>query len=128
MASPDIRRMTVHSLLSGPPGPRGPQADYKSHPPGASPSIDSQLSYSREPRYYGVDRGLPDLDLGKNDDDNAISSGSSPLLQRDHFDTLVAGFDSDLFSTEFAFGLETNDMFEDTGGYYDKPVSQCGLQ
>jgi hypothetical protein len=84
--------------------------------------IDPLLPSFAGRRYYGIDRGLPDLDLGKNDDSNAISSGSSPLLQRDKLDTPFGDFDTDLFAAEFAFGVETNDTTEDAGGYYDRPV------
>ncbi|KAK8138652.1 hypothetical protein PG984_002032 [Apiospora sp. TS-2023a] len=94
VTSPDIRRMSVHSLPSS------------------------------QTRYYGIDRGLPDLDLGKNDDGNAISSGESPFGQRDRMETPFGDFDTDqLFSAEFGFGVDMDDATEKTGGYYDKPVS-----
>ncbi|KAK8027141.1 hypothetical protein PG991_004197 [Apiospora marii] len=120
--SPDIRRMSVHSLLSGPPGLQGSQDDYAS--PSSLHSSNTHTSQSSQSRYYGIDRALPDLDLGKNDDGNAISSGESPFSQRDRMETPFGDFDTDqLFSAEFGFGVDMDDATEKTGGYYDKPVS-----
>ncbi|KAI1847434.1 hypothetical protein JX265_005506 [Neoarthrinium moseri] len=118
-SSPDLRRMSVHSLLSGPGRSQDDQGSVYNF---ASPINWDSIPTSNPPKLYGIDRGLPDLDLGKNDDDNAIGTGYSPLSQRDHIDTPVGEFDSDLFSTGFAFGVETTDTNEDTKGYYDKPV------
>ena len=84
--------------------------------------MEGQLPRSVDGVYYGIDRGLPDLDLGKNDDENSISAGTSPLIPQDQIDTLLNGFDEDLFSTEFAFGLETMGNVERTGGYYESHV------
>ncbi|ORY62262.1 fungal-specific transcription factor domain-containing protein [Pseudomassariella vexata] len=120
--TPELRRLSVHSLLSGPPGPRASLEDCTSQSYYPSASIDTHISYSTEPQYYGMDRGLPDLDLGKNDDENAISTVTSPFATCDRLDTPLDYFDDDLFSAEFAFGLETYDTTLDTGGYYDKPV------
>ncbi|KAK8056310.1 hypothetical protein PG993_001537 [Apiospora rasikravindrae] len=120
--SPDIRRMSVHSLLSGPPGLQGSQDDYAS--PSSLHSSNTYTSQSSQSRYYGVDRGLPDLDLGKNDDGNAISSGESPFSQRDRMETPFGDFDTDqLFAAEFGFGVDMDDATEKTGGYYDQPVT-----
>ncbi|KAK8114684.1 uncharacterized protein PG998_000820 [Apiospora kogelbergensis] len=121
--SPDIRRMSVHSLLSGPPGLQGSQDDYAS--PSSIQSSNTHTSQSSQSKYYGIDRGLPDLDVGKNDDSNAISSGESPFSQRDQMDTPNFGdFDTDqLFAAEFGFGVDMDDATEKMGGYYDKPVS-----
>lgn len=109
--SPDLRRMSVHSLLS---------AGNHQH---LSPSNwDLLPSHPNGPKLYGIDRGLPDLDVGKNDDDNAIGTGYTPLSQRDRIDTPEGEFDNDLFSTEFAFGFENTDTKGENKGYYDKPV------
>ena len=114
--------MSVHSLLSGPPGLQGSQDDYAS--PSSLHSSNTHTSQSSQSRYYGIDRGLPDLDLGKNDDSNAISSGESPFSQGDRMETPFGDFDADqLFSAEFGFGVDMDDATEKTGGYYDKPVS-----
>jgi hypothetical protein len=117
--SPDLRRMSVHSLLSGP----GRLQDDHSHTQHLSPSNPELLaSHSNGPKLYGIDRGIPDLDLGKNDDENAIGTGYTPLSQRDHIDTPEGEFDTDLFSTEFAFGFEATDTKAEAKVYYDKPV------
>ena len=70
---------------------------------------------------YGIDRGFKDLDIGKNDDLNAIS-GSSPVAMRDHLD-LVIDEEGELLPVEFGFGMETNSSVFENGGYYDKPVA-----
>jgi hypothetical protein len=120
--SPDLRRMSVHSLLSGPGRSQEDASSYQSFQ--SPPSWESiKPSHPNGPKFYGIDRGLPDLDLGKNDDDHALGTGYTPLSQqRDQLDTPVGEFDTDLFATEFAFGLETSETNEENRSYYDKPV------
>lgn len=65
--SPDVRRMSVNSLLSGPPGPV-----VYAPPSQRALNARTNLCLSEVTTYYGVDLGFPDLDLGKNDDINAI--------------------------------------------------------
>lgn len=62
------------------------------------------------------------MDLGRNDDDNAIGTGYTPLSQQNRIDTPEGDFDSDLFSADFAFGFENTDTKGEAKGYYDKPV------
>ena len=119
--SPDIRRMSVNSLLTGPPGPSY-QQDFNSSGSAKRRSQETPLILAEPTSYYGVDRGFKDLDMGKNDDMNAIT-GSSPKLSRDLKDFLNDGTaDDDDCATEFGFGVETNDLDYGPGGYYDKPV------
>lgn len=116
----DVRRLSVNSLLSGPPGisSQGDRTydnenheirDWTHHSPH---DIDDST-------VYGIDRGFKDLDIGKNDDANAIT-GVSPLIMRDN---LNRSMDDELDSTpmEFGFGMKENPAFEN-GAYYDKPV------
>jgi len=86
-------------------------------------SLEPQDVY-QDTTTWGVDRGFKDLDIGKNDDINAIS-GSSPVALRDHLD-LVIDADREFLPIEFGFGMETNNTaFENDGGYYHKPVVIC---
>ncbi|KAI1503246.1 fungal-specific transcription factor domain-containing protein [Biscogniauxia marginata] len=121
-ASPDVRRLSVNSLLAGPPSLRGFSDETNGHSRTMLPPLDTRVRPSTEPTYYGVDRGFPDRDLGKNDDMNAIT-GSSPLLQREFLDTPLGQPSEDLFWNEFGFGVVTNDSNDEDGGYYSRPVS-----
>lgn len=66
---------------------------------------------------YGVDRGIKDLDVPKNDDENALT-GSSPVSKRAHLALVTSP--SNL--PEFGFGMEENDLAFELGGYYNKLV------
>lgn len=122
--SPDLRRMSVHSLLSGPGRSQDDASSYQSFQssPGWEPGKPPHLNGFK---FYGIDRGLPDLDLGKNDDDHALGTGYTPLSQQEQLDTPIGEFDTDLFSTEFAFGVETSETNEENRSYYTKPVEIC---
>jgi hypothetical protein len=121
--SPDLRRLSVNSLLSGPPGM--PYSSDRTNTPRSNPEIqDWSVQYQdfyQDTITYGIDRGFKDLDIGKNDDLNAIS-GSSPVAMRDHLD-LVIDEEGELLPVEFGFGMETNNTAFENGGYYDKPVA-----
>ena len=118
--SSDMRRLSVNSLLSGPPGISN-QGDR------AYDSDNQRLrDWSQQPHeeidditIYGIDRGFKDLDIGKNDDMNAIT-GASPRGVRDHHNH-ISDEESDLRPMEFGFGMKENPAFE-SGAYYDKPV------
>jgi len=122
--SPDnLRRLSVSSLLSGPPG-MPCQSDRSSG--GSSHSVQDWSLQLNDPYQdtttYGIDRGFKDLDIGKNDDANAIS-GSSPASVRDHLDLSVKN-GGEASPVEFGFGTENDTSFED-GVYYNKPVAIC---
>ena len=123
--SPDLRRLSVSSLLSGPPG-----MSYQSDRTYGVKSTSEVRDWSLELRdvyqdttTWGIDRGIKDLDIGKNDDMNAIS-GSSPVAMTAHAD-LVIDEDGDFMPVEFGFGMETNNTAFENGGYYDTPVAIC---
>lgn len=125
LESPDLRRLSVSSLLSGAPG----KPNQHNHRYTAKSNSEVQ-DWSHELRdvyqdtiTWGIDRGFKDLDIGKNDDMNAIS-GSSPVAIRDDLD-LAVDEDGELMPIEFGFGMETNDTAFDNGGYYEKPVAIC---
>ncbi|KAI0484802.1 hypothetical protein GGR56DRAFT_615557 [Xylariaceae sp. FL0804] len=119
VASPDVRRLSVNSLLAGPPSLRGLRDEAGGPASLMLPPLDPRRS-AADPTFYGMDRGFPDRDLGSNDDMNAIT-GSSPLLQRDSLDSSLGG-PPDGFFNEFGFGVEFSDVNDDEGGYYSKPV------
>lgn len=96
---------------------------------GALASADTPSSQLRDPSkvsrtdsshphndstYYGIDRGLKDLDLGM----NAVP-GASPLLSRErkHYFFEVSEGEPGI---EFGFG---NNLDFRSGGYYDQPVA-----
>jgi hypothetical protein len=81
----------------------------------------SSKSYgdSREDmKTWGVDRGFKDLDIGKNDDLNAITGGS-PTALRESLD-IVREMDADFAPIEFGFGVQAKDTAFEKGGYYAK--------
>ena len=115
--SPDLRRLSVKSLLSDDsPADSGTESAMP-----ASPYIAS--SVSTPVTNYGVDRGFPDLDLPNNNDSIALN-GSTPSLS-------IVGLhnpeqdnnsgDHDL-PAEFGFGLHGTNAAHGHGGYYAKPV------
>lgn len=115
LASPDIRRMSVNSLLSGPPGPV-----IYAPPSQRALNARTNLCLSEVKTYYGVDPGFPDLDLGKNDDQNAIiglrpGSGQSP----DDFKDVYADEDATANSPE---GTSKSKAAYERKGYYERPV------
>ncbi|KAL2072683.1 hypothetical protein VTL71DRAFT_12026 [Oculimacula yallundae] len=114
--SPDLRRLSVNSLLSGPPGMPAPRSI-----PDSQDWTGQYQDMVSDTVTWGIDRGFKDLDFGKNDDINAIS-GSSPLLSRAHLEYTI---DEDGTSDpiEFGFGMETNNSAFASGSYYDKPVT-----
>lgn len=118
--SPDLRRLSVSSLLSGPPGIPYQNDRYA----GANNRVQDWSLQTHDVYQdtitYGVDRGFKDLDIGKNDDLNAIS-GASPLALRDHLE-LVLDKEGDLMPIEFGFGMEIANTAFENGAYYDKPV------
>lgn len=123
--SPDLRRLSVSSLLSGPPGMV--HNNDRNYGPRSNPEVqDWSVHYQdvyQDTTTYGIDRGIKDLDIGKNDDMNAIT-GASPIAMRDHLD-LVLNEDGGLMPVEFGFGMETNNTAFENEGYYDKPVTIC---
>jgi hypothetical protein len=113
----DPRRLSVESLLSGPPGmPDEPNRKYSdtitSDPRTPHPSASVNGEYSEEVITLGVDRGFRDLDIGKNDDANAITGGS-PITKREHLD-----FESDDVPIEFGFGVQAKDTNFEKNDYY----------
>lgn len=122
--SPDLRRLSVSSLLSGPPGPDDPHPD-----PGGgsatptSPYMDSPTQ-SKDAITYGTDRGFPDIDWPNNNDAIALN-GLTPSLSTvglyyPEGEDRVEGL---YVPPEFGFGLHADNVAKGGGGYYAKPVT-----
>lgn len=122
----DPRRLSVESLLSGPPGipdeqNRKPSDTINSITSDPRTPLRSSLStgeYPEEMTTWGVDRGFRDLDVGKNDDANAIT-GASPITKRANLDLSHNG-DSDDVPVEFGFGVQAKDTVFEKNDYYAK--------
>lgn len=114
--APDLRRLSVNSLLSGPPGM--PHLISRGHAPRSIPEEQDQKDITQDIIEYGIDRGTKDLDYPKNDDANAIT-GVSPVSRRAHLDLVLRGDESKYL--EFGFG-DSISAFEE-GGYYYTPVT-----
>lgn len=124
------RRVSVNSLLSG-----SPELEYRrvlsadlAQAFSGPPAISSRLGHSSPSRqransnthveHYGLDQGLPDLDIPRNNDIAAIN-GLSPSQHSD-LDAWLE--DVDLGVPEFGFGLQKREFVFAKGGYYASPV------
>ncbi len=113
--SPDIRRLSVSSLLS-PPGGEEPQPDSGQESGTPTPSsIDSQGS--TQTLNYGLDRGFPDIDWPNNNDAAALS-GLTPSLS-----TVGLCYPEADVPPEFGFGLHAVNESHAQEGYYARPVT-----
>jgi hypothetical protein len=105
---PDLRRLSVNSLLTGPPGdnPSGWNTDVHG---GRYPIADASTTT------YGYDVGHHDLDTPKNDDANAIAIFSPPVGS--------VGFATDDSPSNNGHDDRSKDIAFEKGGYYAKPVA-----
>ena len=115
--SPDLRRLSVKSLLSDDsPADSGTESALPT-----SPYIAS--SASTPVSNHGIDRGFPDLDLPNNNDSIALN-GSTPSLSTVHLysseQDVVSGDDD--APAEFGFGIYGTHAAHGHGDYYAKPV------
>ena len=115
--SPDLRRLSVKSLLSDDsPADSGTESTMP-----ASPYIAS--SASTPVSNYGVDRGFPDLDLPNNNDSIALNGSTPSLSTADLYGCEQDGASGDNETpAEFGFGLHGTHTAHGHGGYYAKPV------
>ncbi|KAI4168234.1 MAG: hypothetical protein LQ343_006562 [Gyalolechia ehrenbergii] len=110
--SPDLRRLSVKSLLSDDsPADSGNETPYIAST-ATTPTFE-----------YGIDRGFPDLDLPKNNDATALSGVSPSLTRSDSFNPPLEDNDQECLPLEFGFGLYGNNSTQDQGGYYASPVT-----
>ncbi|KAL8419389.1 hypothetical protein RB594_002570 [Gaeumannomyces avenae] len=124
----EVRRLSVKSLLTGPPGLMNPMHVPMDvlRPPGAKLLFAIQAGSDDSCTCYGIDRGFVDLDVGKNDDVNAISDmvpapsgGSFPYDMSDISSLLHDHGDGD----DCASGVHGLSVRRELGGsYYETPV------
>lgn len=119
--SPDLRRLSVSSLLSGPAGDGSNTVAHAERFTNNSAYPVPEIG--TDTVTYGLDRGFPDLDVSKNDDNNALN-GMSPVMDNDDMNVMVHNRSGDdlYVPTEFGFGLQAKNMVFGKGGYYAKPV------
>ncbi|KAF3034713.1 hypothetical protein E8E12_006522 [Didymella heteroderae] len=103
---PDIRRLSVQSLVNNP-----LDSNFQEHNPDGEakrryPVMDSVSTT------YGYDLGLPDFDTPRNKDDSAIAIFSPEIGTRELYSDLPLD-DAEPRTRDMAFGK---------GGYYVKPV------
>ncbi|KAI4193232.1 MAG: hypothetical protein LQ350_008410 [Teloschistes chrysophthalmus] len=110
--SPDLRRLSVKSLLSDDsPADSGNETPYIASTV-TTPTMD-----------YGVDRGFRDLDIPQNNDSAALD-GMSPILSRlQSIHNEVDPKEDDYLPPEFGFGLYGSNSAHEQGGYYATPVT-----
>ncbi|CAK7220531.1 hypothetical protein SBRCBS47491_004220 [Sporothrix bragantina] len=111
-ATNDFRRLSVSSLLSGPFDPSSAAGTPPANPTTqgdeapSSGEVKDHHHHHRSSCYFGIDAGFQDLDLGKNDDANALSGvRSNGKLGKSN-------------GAEHAANPN-----QDPSGYYSKPVS-----
>ena len=117
--------LSVNSLLSGPPNRQESQFPHLTV--GGHVLFEHDLDSQEEMRFHGIDRGYKDLDIDKNDDMNAISTGDSPIVNRDqtnsYFGNHTGGDGGDATPTaEFGFGVHVGDTKTADNYYYRQPV------
>ncbi|KAK4992667.1 hypothetical protein LTR50_001001 [Elasticomyces elasticus] len=112
---PNVRRLSVNSLLTGPPRDEDTPGRWR-------------IGSSRYPKIekdgftiYGYDHGHPDLDIPKNDDANAIAF-ASPATARVR-PRGVHGTSPEPDARDYtALGSQVKDIAFERGGYYAQPV------
>ena len=113
--SPDLRRVSVNSLLSNDDETIG-ESPIEEPIPSFIHQCTTDAIVQTVP--YGLDRGLPDLDLPRNNDLIALDGSSNG------FDEMVGRPISNgaILAAEFGFGYQRLNTAHDQGNYYAKPV------
>ena len=115
--SNDFRRLSVKSLLSD-----DSPADSGSGNEATFPGKLNVGLFSYQKTTYGIDRGFPDIDLPHNQDMIALN-GLTPTMGSAELDRNESDLrDEDLYS-EFGFGLNASEGFNEGSGYYASPVT-----
>ena len=112
--SPDLRRLSVKSLLSD-------DSPADSGTESASPFMASALNTPTIS--YGIDRGFADRDLPNNNDAIALQGVTPSMSKKSLDDGDLDSPEDSYFSPEFGFGLYGNNSAHDQGGYYATPVT-----
>lgn len=115
--SNDFRRLSVKSLLS------------EDSPADSGNGIDNNFPgklnigpFTYQKTTYGIDRGFPDLDLPHNNDMIALN-GVTPTMATVELDRNEGDLGNDDSYSEFGFGLNACEGFNEGSGYYAKPVT-----
>lgn len=116
--SPDLRRLSVSSLLS-PPGPDDDPLTNSRR--GSTTPTSPSIKPSEVGKIYGLDRGFPDLDRPNNNDSVALN-GLTPSLSKVGLCYTDAEIPAD-DPPEFGFGLHAGNTAHGDGGYYARPVT-----
>lgn len=113
----DFRRLSVKSLLS-----EDSPADSGSGSDGVFPGKLNIGPFNYQKTIYGIDRGFPDLDLPENNDMVALR-GVTPAMGTADFDRNEADLGNEDLNSEFGFGLNASEGFNEGSGYYASPVT-----
>lgn len=115
--SNDFRRLSVKSLLS------------EDSPVDSGSGVDSVFPgklnigpFHYQKTTYGVDRGFPDLDLPHNNDMTALN-GVTPTMGTVDLDRNEADLGNEDLYSEFGFGINASEGFNEGSGYYANPVT-----
>ena len=115
--SNDFRRLSVKSLLS-----EDSPADSGSSNDSVFPGKLNLGPFHYQKTTYGIDRGFPDLDLPWNKDMIALN-GVTPTMSIADLDGTEADLGKKDLYTEFGFGLNASEGFNEGSGYYASPVT-----
>jgi hypothetical protein len=112
---PDLRRLSVQSLLADP-------EDIKPWKPSHQNKYPLE-SVAEETTTYGYDLGLPDLDTPRNDDLGAILPFSPPARRESVLSYLNANGENEWDDSPFnPFSSQSKVIAFEPGGYYASPV------
>jgi hypothetical protein len=110
----DPRRLSVNSLLSSP----IKEQDGSNRPGSWGNYSSTGNNLSPQHVFYGIDRGLSDFDLPRNNDKHALDVVTPPLGGVEFFESGDAG----TAANEFGFGLYKTNTAHSRRGYYSNPV------
>lgn len=114
-SSPNIRRLSVQSLLASPHDPPYPNERTFSGPGRSSLSLLTRAITPETATFYGYDRGEPDKDLGQNVDEKVIL-GHSPVDTTGRHEFPSEETPRDNHPSDFGFGMR------ETRNYYERRV------
>ena len=115
--SNDFRRLSVKSLLS-----EDSPADSGSCSDNIFPGKLNIGPFNYQKTPYGIDRGFPDLDLPRNNDMIALT-GVTPTMATVDLDRNEADISNEDLFSEFGFGLNACEGFNEGPAYYANPVT-----
>lgn len=115
--SNDFRRLSVKSLLS-----EDSLVDSGSGVDSVFPGKLNIGPFHYQKTTYGVDRGFPDLDLPHNNDMTALN-GVTPTMGTVDLDRNEADLGNEDLYSEFGFGINASEGFNEGSGYYANPVT-----